>query len=248
MLYRGAAGYYARYRPGYPPELFELLVERFALDGRGRLLDLACGTGHLSFPLADRFEEVVALDAEPDMLAEAARAAPPNVRLIEGRAEEIDAILGTFRLATIGTAFHWLERRVVLDRLDPLARGLAIVGASQPPEGEFEWWDACQDVVRAFLGPSRRAGTKGFFEHSGESWSDVLAASPFGRPEEHELVVERTWKIDDVVGLLHSTSYASPQLLGDRIGAFDDVLRARLAEFEQPFRERVVFDAHLCIR
>jgi len=240
VLYRGAAGYYARYRPGYPPELFELLVERFALDGRGRLLDLACGTGHLSFPLADRFEEVVALDAEPDMLAEAARAAPANVRLIEGRAEEIDASLGTFRLATIGTAFHWLERRVVLDRLDPLARGLAIVGASQPPEGEFEWWDACQDVVRAFLGPSRRAGTKGFFEHSGERWSDVLAAAPFGRPEEHELVVEPPGR--------STTSYASPQLLGDRIGAFDDVLRARLAEFEQPLRERVVFDAHLCIR
>lgn len=248
MLFRGAAIYYARYRPSYPDGLFALLEERFALDGSGRLLDLACGTGHLSFPLAGRFEEVVAVDIEPEMLVEAARTAPSNVRLVEGRAEEIDASLGTFRLATIANAFHWLDRPLVLQRLDPVARGLAVVGGSQPAEGDLAWWEATQEVVRAFLGPRRRAGLHGFFEHSDERWSDVLAASPFGPPGEHELIVKREWDVESVVGYLHSTSCAAPPLLDDRLAEFDEAVQERLAAFEQPLRERALVEAFLCVR
>lgn len=32
------------------------------------MLDLACGTGQLAFPLADRFAETWAVDQEPDMI------------------------------------------------------------------------------------------------------------------------------------------------------------------------------------
>lgn len=248
VLYGSAASYYARFRPPYPPELIALLADRFELDGTGRLLDVACGTGLLAFPLAPHVAEVVGVDADPGMLAQAALLAPENATLVERRAEEIDASLGMFRLATIGTAFHWLDRPRVLALLDPLTPGLAIAGASQPDEEESPWWDACQEVVRAFLGPRRRAGTRGYFEHSGELWADVLAASPFGRPEVHEFEVEREWEAEDVVGLFHSMSYSSPELLGGRIEAFGDALRARLAEFDLPLCERAVYEAILCVR
>jgi hypothetical protein len=39
-LFTGTAWHYARYRPGYPQELLDDIVERFHLDGTGRLLDL----------------------------------------------------------------------------------------------------------------------------------------------------------------------------------------------------------------
>ena len=38
-------------------------------SGRGRLLDLACGTGQLAFALRSPFAEVWAVDQEPDMVA-----------------------------------------------------------------------------------------------------------------------------------------------------------------------------------
>jgi ubiquinone/menaquinone biosynthesis C-methylase UbiE len=37
--------------------------------GGGRLLDLACGTGEIAFPLARHFGEVCAVDQEPESVA-----------------------------------------------------------------------------------------------------------------------------------------------------------------------------------
>ncbi|MEI2583036.1 methyltransferase [Scytonema sp. PRP1] len=53
-LFQGAAWHYARYRPKYPPVLFDLLTQKFELNGQGRLLDLGCGAGLIAIPLRDR--------------------------------------------------------------------------------------------------------------------------------------------------------------------------------------------------
>ncbi|MFC9632728.1 class I SAM-dependent methyltransferase [Streptomyces mirabilis] len=66
-LYRGTADYYDRFRLPYPDAMIADLVRRAAPSGRGRLLDLACGTGQLAFPLRGSFAEVWCVDAEPDM-------------------------------------------------------------------------------------------------------------------------------------------------------------------------------------
>ena len=84
-VFRGTAWYYARYRPGYPPALIQRLAVAAKLDGRSRVLDLACGTGPIAIPLAGYVAEVVAVDREPGMLAELRAAAPVNVSVREGR-------------------------------------------------------------------------------------------------------------------------------------------------------------------
>ena len=70
-LFQGAAWYYARYRAKYPQPLFDLLAETFKLNGKERLLDLGCGAGTIAIPFRHRFAEVVALDPDAEMLAEA---------------------------------------------------------------------------------------------------------------------------------------------------------------------------------
>ncbi|MEX3105683.1 MULTISPECIES: bifunctional 2-polyprenyl-6-hydroxyphenol methylase/3-demethylubiquinol 3-O-methyltransferase UbiG [unclassified Streptomyces] len=66
-LYRGTADYYDRFRLAYPDTMLADLVHRTSPSGHGRLLDLACGTGQLAFPLRAWFAEVWAVDAEADM-------------------------------------------------------------------------------------------------------------------------------------------------------------------------------------
>lgn len=68
-LFRGVAPYYDAFRPPYPPEMLEELLGRVPISGAGRLLDLACGTGQIALPLADRFVEVWAVDQEEDSIA-----------------------------------------------------------------------------------------------------------------------------------------------------------------------------------
>ena len=231
--FRGTAWHYARYRPGYPPALFELLRERFALGPASRVLDVAAGTGLAAIPLAALCGEVVALDGEPEMLAELEAAAPSNVRTVVRAAEEIDDSLGTFTLATIARAFHWLERDEVLRRLHPLAPGLAIFGS---PAQSGEPWDAVADLAAEYVGDRRP-------KHPGETWAEVVERSPYGSCDELALEADWHWTADEVVGHTLSLSWASPAILGDRLGEFERTLRERIGP--GPWTEHVMFEVLL---
>jgi SAM-dependent methyltransferase len=75
------------HRAPYPPALFVRLQE--LAPRAGRLLDLGCGPGKLTLPLAASFRHVDAVDpAEPMIAAAKASNAAPNIRWIvaEGNA------------------------------------------------------------------------------------------------------------------------------------------------------------------
>jgi len=228
--FRGTAWHYARYRKPYPPELFELLRERYELE---RVLDVAAGTGLAALPLAELAGEVVALDLEPEMLDQLKALAPPNVTTVVGRAEEIDESLGTFTLATIARAFHWFERDEVLRRLHRVSPGLAIFGSDWPAG---EPWDVLVDLSARYVGDRKP-------RHSGETWADVVARSPYRTCDQLELEADWHWTADEVLGFALSLSWAAPPLLGDDAGAFVDDLRAAIGP--GPWVEHVRFEVLL---
>jgi ubiquinone/menaquinone biosynthesis C-methylase UbiE len=71
----------------------DAMLERAALTGRERVLDVGCGAGHTALAFAPHVAEVVALDMTEEMLAEAARLAAKrglaNVSFRRGFAEEL---------------------------------------------------------------------------------------------------------------------------------------------------------------
>jgi len=120
-LFQGSAGYYDTYRLPYPAEMLADIVRRAGVTGGGRLLDLACGTGQLAFPLRRWFGEVWAVDQEPDMVeavrAKAAALGAAEIRPVVADAETLEAGPGSFDLAVIGNAYHRLDRDLVAGRL-----------------------------------------------------------------------------------------------------------------------------------
>jgi SAM-dependent methyltransferase len=94
-LYQGTAEYYDRYRLPYPEAMTEDLIARTGVSGQGRLLDLACGTGQLAFPLRRSFAEIWAVDREPDFAqmvqAKAGKLGAGNIRPVTADAETLDA-------------------------------------------------------------------------------------------------------------------------------------------------------------
>ena len=69
-MFKGTAWYYARFREGYPDEFFTMLVDEFNLSNCDRVLDLGCGTGQIAVPISRLVGEVIAMDPEPEMIAE----------------------------------------------------------------------------------------------------------------------------------------------------------------------------------
>lgn len=72
-LFSGTAAHYERGRLPYAPGLAPLLADVLRLDGSGRLLDVGCGPGTLALRLAHLFAEVVGVDPDQGMIAEAER-------------------------------------------------------------------------------------------------------------------------------------------------------------------------------
>ncbi|MEU4331316.1 class I SAM-dependent methyltransferase [Nonomuraea dietziae] len=85
---------------------FDDVIRRFDLNGSGRLLDLGCGTGQLTIPIAGHVAEAIGMDPEPDMLTEAAEHAAANkvgnVTWVRCGSADLPGRLSRFRLVTMG--------------------------------------------------------------------------------------------------------------------------------------------------
>jgi 16S rRNA A1518/A1519 N6-dimethyltransferase RsmA/KsgA/DIM1 with predicted DNA glycosylase/AP lyase activity len=68
-----AASDYARYRSGYPAEVVDDVVTASRLRRGSRVLEIGCGTGQLSVPLAQQGAELVAVELGPNLAAIARR-------------------------------------------------------------------------------------------------------------------------------------------------------------------------------
>jgi SAM-dependent methyltransferase len=136
--------FYHRYRHGYPGEVIDALVDAFQLSSHDLVVDLGCGTGQLTLPLAERVRSVVGVDPEPDMLARARRAAAEatasNITWVLGTDSDLPAIgrlSGPRSIAavTVGQALHWMEHDALFQSTAGLVRaggGIAVVTNGAP--------------------------------------------------------------------------------------------------------------------
>jgi len=266
-LFAGTAAYYRRGRLHYAPGLADTLAEALNLDGRGRLLDVGCGPGVLALALAHLFGEIVGVDPDGGMIAEAEREAAlagvaGKTAWVRARAEELPAGLGEFTVAAFGQSFHWMDRDQVAATVKGMLRpggalvhiadlktetGAADTGAAETrtadgsphPAVPYEAVDA---LVKRYLGPVRRAG-RGTLPHGtpgGEA--EVFRRAGFA-PAQRRVVpggqpLVRT--VDDVVAWTFSMSSSAPHLFGTRRDDFEADLRRLLREAspEGRFSER----------
>lgn len=103
---------YRRYRPGYPPEVIELIRTTARLKPGADVADLGSGTGILTRLLLDAGWNVYAVEPNAPMreAAEADLGSHASFHSLATRAEETGLPDGSVDAITSAQAFHWFER------------------------------------------------------------------------------------------------------------------------------------------
>ncbi|WP_192498369.1 class I SAM-dependent methyltransferase [Halorussus halophilus] len=238
--FESAEEYYAEHRPDYADEIFDYLQRRFDLNESARVLDLGCGAGQLTIPLAARAGEVVGMDPNEEMLRQARErvsaadsASEDDIRWVAGSDVDLHDEMGPFRLTTMGRAFHWMDQESTLEQLRRITEsggGVALVTDSEwLTKGTEDWQSEVYDLVAEYLDDvPERTGPAEY----DDPWDELLETFEFEDVEHRQFAFAREWTIDGVVGYVFSLSFCSPATFGDDVEAFEAALRSRLHELD----------------
>lgn len=243
-----AAAYYHRYRHGYPSAVVDALAGAFQLTGQDVIVDLACGTGQLTLPMARQVRAVIGVDVEPDMLEHARHAARDadvrNVTWMLGADTDIPALrrlLGdrSVGAVTIAQALHWMNHQDLFRAVVPLLRpggGIAVVTNGTPLWlQETDWSRALRDVLERWLSTTLTCAC-GTDEHSQRRYAEDLAAAGFDIVTTAVDYVA-TLDLDQLVGGVYSAMGSRIPAASQR-PAFAEEIRAAVAPHDR-FSERV---------
>jgi ubiquinone/menaquinone biosynthesis C-methylase UbiE len=110
------ATYYDKYRSGYPSQVIDDVLEMAHISSGSRVLEIGCGTGQLSVPIAKCGAMLTAVELGP-ALADIARRhlSPFPAATVEvGMFEEWPVPALPFDAVVCANAFHWLDPTIRL--------------------------------------------------------------------------------------------------------------------------------------
>jgi SAM-dependent methyltransferase len=122
-LFSRQAGEYARFRPGYPPELYEFLLS-FVPD-RDHAWDAGTGNGQAAIELARHFRNVTATDLSSEQISKAAK--QPNITYYACPADNTPIAPASVDLITVAQAYHWFPFDSFAEEVRRVSRPEAII-------------------------------------------------------------------------------------------------------------------------
>lgn len=190
---------YGTFRPDYPPELAAHLAA--CAPRTGCAVDVGCGTGQLTVPLADHFSRVIGLDPSEDQL----RHAPPHPRIAWRRAgaEDLGLKADSAHLIAAAQAAHWFDLPAFYAQVRRVAAPGAVIALVS--YGVMRLDDAALNArfrrfydheAGPFWPPERRLVDEGY---AGMDF-------PFAELSAPRLSIRRDWCLDEVLGYVATWS------------------------------------------
>ncbi len=190
---------YASFRPEYPPELPKFLAD--CAPDKSMAVDVGCGSGQLTRPLADHFNAVAGLDASEDQIANAK--AHERIRYLCAPAEKLPLPDRSASLVTAAQAAHWFDlaafyREVRRIAVEGAAVALASYGVLQLDQDDLQerFSRFYRNEIGPYWPPERRLVDTGYADIS----------FPFHERPAPEMGIERAWQLAEFLGYVSTWS------------------------------------------
>ena len=220
---------YDRARPDYPPQLFDDLVSLAQLPARARLVEIGCGTGKATLPLAQRGYEITCVELGEHLAAVAQRnlASFANVEVINTNFESWQPEHAEFDAIVAFTAFHWIAPDVRYAKTAELLheRGkLAVVSTHHVllPDGDPFFVEVQEDYEAVVPDDPKTRADAGGPPHPdavADRSEEIAGSGRFHNIESRRYLWDVTYSADEYIELLNTYS-------GHR--TFEDETRGRL--------------------
>jgi SAM-dependent methyltransferase len=188
LLFDRCALDYDAARPGYPELLIEAIAGQSALHADERILEIGCGTGQLTRPLAQRGYTITAIEIGEGLSRLAARnlAQFPNVTVIHADFERWGAEPGAYDWVACAQAFHWIDPEIgylkAHEALRPEGR-LALIWKLFPAS-DAPVYRALADVYRTHAPQLGEATERhGLSQRIERTAQEIAAAGLFEKPD-----------------------------------------------------------------
>lgn len=199
---------YERFRPGYPVELFDMVLT-YAGRPVTTALEIGAGTGKATRLFARRGVTVTATDPDGAMLAELRKHVPANVKTVQAAFEDLRPGEG-YGLVYAAAALHWTNPD---GRWSRMAALLEPGGVFASFGGPFQLIDpAVADAVRAarapFLESDEIPSPDGTAPGDDMQWPGTELQRSEWFADVRQFVIERRWTMSasDYVGHLSTVS------------------------------------------
>lgn len=160
QLYSGVAETYHQFRPKYPDSLIDEAIDKsklLRLNKEARILEIGCGPGTLTLPLAKRGYRLLAIDPGAGMIAKA-RQVCQNYPNVEFRQESFKDFVTSaddepFDAIVAASSLHWAlaedDQAGVIEKMNDFLkdRGTLILFWNYPPEPNMVVLDEIADAT-----------------------------------------------------------------------------------------------------
>lgn len=215
---------YDKYRPRYPNDLIEELIDLSQIKVRDKILEIGCGTGQITIDFIKRGYEVIAIEKGESL----SKIALNKIKkygigqIINSTFEEWMPI-GKFKLMISAQAFHWIDKESGIDKILKILEENGSIGLiwNLDESQETEFWKQTNKVYEKYL-PIKK-GQRSLTETIDQNWNYINTRDELGEFERKEYKWKKLYSKEEYLGLLSTFSPHMSMETNKRVEFFKEI-------------------------